>query len=101
MSAGLKWFDEISRGGKRIVIIGDMREIGEAEVPLHEQALELAQSLFKNDRLITVGSSFAKCKANVENYATAGEVHIAPEAGTWVYLKASNGVGLFKLVPKA
>ena len=51
--------------------------------------------------LITVGSSFAKCKAKVENYATADEVHIAPEAGTWVYLKASNGVGLFKLVPKA
>ncbi|MBQ7179010.1 MAG: UDP-N-acetylmuramoyl-tripeptide--D-alanyl-D-alanine ligase [Victivallales bacterium] len=101
MSAGLKWFDEISKGSKRIVIIGDMREIGDAEVPLHEQALELAQSLFKNDRLITVGSSFAKCKANVENHATADEVHIAPEAGTWVYLKASNGVGLFKLVPKA
>ncbi len=101
MTAGLKWFEEISRGKKRIVILGDMREVGDDSRKVHDKALELAMTLFPEDRLITVGKDFADCTHKTEHYDTQDAVRITPEPGTWIYLKASNGVGLYKLVPEA
>lgn len=101
MLASLKWFKEISRNApRRLIVIGDMRELGESEGKAHEQILAEAVKLFPDDTIVTVGTVFAPYaeKLSIEHYSdveAASTMKI--EVGTWVFLKASYGTGLYKL----
>ena len=105
MSASLKWFQEVSKNApRRCILIGDMLELGESSDTKHLEVLQEALAMFKKpgDQVITVGPIFAvhaqrlgvECYPKVQAAATR-----VFEAGTWVFLKASFGTGLYKLVP--
>lgn len=103
MIASLKWFKEISAAVKqRVIIIGDMRELGENSASSHEDVLGQARAMFPNDTIITVGTETGRfaAKFGMENFGESSELigRKYPE-GSWIFLKASFGIGLFKLVP--
>ena len=105
MLASLKWFQEVSKEApRRYVVIGDMRELGESSDRNHKETLEAALQMFSKttDKVITIGSIFAEHsrELGVENYANVEEAASRKyEEGSWVFLKASFGTGLYKLVP--
>ena len=105
MAASLKWFQEVSKDApRRYVVIGDMLELGETSSQNHRETLEIALQMFAKptDKVITVGPIFAahsrelgvECYGNVQEAASRKY-----EEGSWVFLKASCGTGLYKLVP--
>ena len=99
MAASLKWFAEISKNASSVkVVLGDMRELGENALAAHEKTKALAISLFGKENVILVGELFAAIAGDVEHYmdvnAFASAVHFQKD--DWVFLKASQGTGLFK-----
>ncbi len=105
MLASLKWFQEVSKdASRRYIVIGDMRELGDASEKNHKESLEIALQMFSKptDKVITIGTIFAaysrelgvECYDNVEEAASRKY-----EEGSWVFLKASLGTGLYKLAP--
>ena len=105
MLASLKWFQEVSKEApRRYVVIGDMRELGESSDRNHKETLEATLQMFSKttDKVITIGSIFAEHsrELGIENYANVEEAASRKyEEGSWVFLKASFGTGLYKLVP--
>ena len=101
MRASLSWFKEISASGKsRLLVLGDMLELGENSAKAHEELLQWARAEFPNDRIVTVGKLMAPASEalGLEHYATALEAKEAlsghlPEGG-WILLKGSNSIGL-------
>ena len=105
MLASLKWFQEVSKDApRRYIVMGDMRELGEAGDKNHKELLETALQMFSKptDKVITVGTIFAAYsrKLGVECYDNVEEASSRKyEEGSWVFLKASLGTGLYKLAP--
>jgi len=104
LAASLAWFAEISREAqKRILVLGDMLELGASSERAHREALRLARRMFPNDRIITVGPRFAQAAAGMDitsypDVAAASGLPADLKPGTWVYLKGSNSIGLAKLM---
>ena len=105
MAASLKWFQEVSKDvPRRYIVIGDMLELGESSDKNHRETLEAALQMFSKpgDKVITIGPKFAlhskeigiECYGSVQDAASRKY-----EEGSWVFLKASCGTGLYKLVP--
>ncbi len=105
MAASLKWFHEVSKDApRRYVVIGDMLELGESSDKNHRETLQAALQMFAKptDKVITIGPKFAvhSKEMGVECYGDVQEAASRKyEEGSWVFLKASCGTGLFKLVP--
>ena len=105
MRASLSWFKEISAGGKnRVLVLGDMLELGENSVKAHDDLLKWVRAEFPEDRVVTVGKLMAPTSKllDIEHYATADEAKSAL-AGTftvdaWILLKGSNSIGLGKIL---
>ena len=99
MAASLKWFAEISRNAPSVkIIIGDMLELGDDAQSGHKRTLDLAVSLFGKKNVCVVGPQFAAVAGDVESYSSVNELAgVQFPKGAWVFLKASQGTGLFKL----
>ena len=101
MRASLSWFKEISAKGKsRLLVLGDMLELGENSPKAHDELLQWARAEFPDDRIVTVGKLMAPASEalGLEHYGTAAEAKEAlaghlPEGG-WILLKGSNSIGL-------
>ncbi|MFA6814692.1 MAG: RdgB/HAM1 family non-canonical purine NTP pyrophosphatase [Lentisphaeria bacterium] len=105
MAAALSWFHTISKNApKRLLILGEMRELGEKSPALHQAILEKAKKLFPHDRILTVGREMTQAAKNLqlENYPDIITVrkilHNNLITGEFILLKGSNGVKLFKLL---
>ena len=115
MRAALKMLSSIGVSGSRIAVLGDMGELGEAEVSCHEGIGELAAALYDDqllDELICVGDLSAHMHEAAEeggmppealHYADGiGEVLGLLEgrlsAGDVVLVKASHFMNLDRLV---
>lgn len=108
MKAGLKAFFEMKSDKRRVLILGDMLELGTEEKMYHEQIGEfLLDKQF--DLLITVGiraKEISKiCNANGiktveygDSKALSEDIHTLVDANDFVYIKASRGVGLEKVL---
>ena len=100
MAASLKWLAEICTDiSSLLVIIGDMRELGEQGLEAHRQMASLAVSLFGKEHVILVGELFRqvaeegmRCFGSVDELSSLLPL---PE-GSQVFLKASFGIGLYK-----
>ena len=98
--------------GRRVVVLGDMRELGEASETLHREiGAHLAQSKLKTDLLVVVGNfatriadAFRGENPGVEILRFPDAKSAAAEVSNWsrendaVLLKASRGVGLERVV---
>lgn len=102
MEAALRSF-AVSGEAPRMVILGDMLELGSYSSDEHYQMLNLAEEL-GFDRVVLVGPEFqhAGKEFPFENYRTAAEAaaHIRKEdlSGWQVLLKGSRGIALEKIV---
>jgi UDP-N-acetylmuramoyl-tripeptide--D-alanyl-D-alanine ligase len=104
MEAALKNFSKIDTTSDKVLILGDMKELGEDSETEHQKVLALIQSLgftkayFVGSEFAKVaGSEFSKCFENVESlaeYLTAN-----PISDSTILIKGSNSTRLTKIVP--
>jgi UDP-N-acetylmuramyl pentapeptide synthase len=109
MLASLGTFAQLTaRAQRRVAILGDMRELGEATSAAHDEVLAAACGTAGVERVITIGPSFGTIDAPaghpVEQHLDldAEAVHAivgALRAGDAVLLKGSRGMQLERLVP--
>ena len=92
-------------GANKLVILGDMLELGQYSVQEHEEILQLlTQHGFS--KVILVGDNFSKVKGHLSclHFNNASEVAIwldeNPIEGSLVLLKGSRGIGLEILTQK-
>jgi UDP-N-acetylmuramoyl-tripeptide--D-alanyl-D-alanine ligase len=104
MRAGIRWFGDISAAARQLVILGDMRELGAHGNRAHDEILSFAAKSLPHAKLVTVGPLMEAPSrkhgithvVDVQQLAKIMPSLLSP--GTWVYLKASNAIGLHALV---
>ena len=109
MAATLQSLGTESEAKRRIAVLGPMRELGEHAADLHAGLAEPVLAA-KVDRLILIGDDMAPLEAAlggemaIDRVATVDEasglLHSMLKAGDVVLVKASNSVGLAKLVER-
>lgn len=102
MAAALENFRMIDAGHK-MVILGDMKELGEASLEEHQKVADmLAGCGF--DRVILVGQEFGKTASAFEHFNNADEVYSvlssAMPEGYMILIKGSNSMKLAGLAEK-
>lgn len=111
MASALEAFAAVRGGGRSILVLGDMLELGGHTPEAHRRVGRLAAAL-QPDRLIAVGAQAAVLAEGATEAGLPGarivicrEVAEARGAlaaglapGTWVFLKASRGVGLERVL---
>jgi len=104
MRASITWFMEIS-SGNRVLVLGDMLEMGEGASCDHRQLLEWVGSVSEDARIVTVGPLFGEHASafGCEHYANSDDAREALlpslDEDSWILLKGSNGIGLYKIFP--
>ena len=104
MEAAIKNFSKIETSDKKVLILGDMKELGEDSETEHQKVLTLIQSLGFT-RTYFVGCEFAKvagdgsekCFDNVDELALY--VKDNPISNSTILIKGSNSTKLTKIVP--
>ena len=105
MTSGLEYFSKLNIENK-IVILGDILELGDKSSKIHE---DIAKYIINNNLTFKeyhlVGKEMQKVyeilkkkNYNAYYYKTVDEVNKNILKNNSVYLKASNGIGLFKLL---
>ena len=99
MKAALKAFSGEKSEGRKIAVLGDMFELGEASERLHKEVFDYASGLGL-DAVIAVGAMASKCRATYA-FASLGELQDVFsdlfKEGDLVLLKASNAMKLGKI----
>ena len=98
VEAGLKSFSTLE--GKKIVLLGDMLELGEAAYAEHKAIFELSQSL-NIDEAIFVGEIFYEAVGNYPMKFSNADTLLAwldthPIDCNYVYIKGSRGIKMEK-----
>ena len=99
MTAALENFQMIQADHK-MVILGDMRELGDASVEEHQHVIDYLKKMDLEDVWL-VGDEFAKTNCDFRKFHDVEEVKTAitsqsPEGKT-ILIKGSNGTKLFQL----
>ena len=99
MALSLNNFSQFA--GSKIVIIGDMLELGEESITEHQKIWELAQSL-NLDEIITVGSIFKQVNPSEKSFKNTDELieylKQNPIKNKNILLKGSRGIALEKVI---
>lgn len=102
MAAALDNFRMIDAGHK-MVILGDMKELGEASLEEHQKVVDML-ARYGFDRVILVGPEFGKTANAFEHYSNADEVYqvlsSAMPKGYMILIKGSNSMKLAALAEK-
>ena len=102
MAAALENFRMIDAGHK-MVILGDMKELGEASLEEHQRVVDmLAGCSF--DRVVLIGPEFGKTVNSYEHYSNADDAYLALSAAMpkryMILIKGSNSMKLAGLAEK-
>ena len=102
MSAALEMFSLFSDKGKKIVVLGDMKEMGTDSLKEHEAMMEMAQGM-TFDGLYFIGSQFMEVSKQ-KDYRSFEDVHefsrkvdLTKWGDAIVLLKGSRSIGLEKI----
>lgn len=102
MAAALENFRMIDAGHK-MVILGDMKELGEASLEEHQKVVDML-ARYGFDRVILVGPEFGKTANAFEHYNNADDVYqvlsSAMPKGYMILIKGSNSMKLAALAEK-
>ena len=102
MAAALENFRMIDAGHK-MVILGDMKELGEASLEEHQKVVDML-SRCGFDRVILVGPEFGKTANAFEHYNNADDVYqvlsSAMPKGYMILIKGSNSMKLAALAER-
>ncbi len=92
------------QGDKKILIIGDMLELGEDSNQEHQNMIDLTRK-FGFDEVFLIGEHFGKCYIREKGYHFFNSTQELKEVWNWkkfkgasFLLKASRGIGLEKLL---
>jgi UDP-N-acetylmuramoyl-tripeptide--D-alanyl-D-alanine ligase len=95
--AALETLDEIEWPGRKIVVLGEMRELGDTSEPAHRAIRDLAMSLAAS-RCFFVGESF---RSDANWFPTSADAGVAIahqlEPGDLVLIKGSRGTRMEKI----
>jgi len=85
---------------RKMAILGDMRELGEASAEEHQKVADLLKTL-PVDKIWLVGEEFGRTRCDFRKFHDVEEVKMAlaeeqPE-GYYILIKGSNGIKLFQL----
>ena len=102
MEAALKNFSKIETTSDKVLILGDMKELGEDSIMEHNKILALIESL-RFDKVYLVGSEFTRAAAGAhpcfENVDALKEYLTAnPIVDYTILIKGSNSTRLTKIV---
>lgn len=99
MESAIRSFSMMEHG-KKIAILGDMRELGKEEVEEHKKVLALLENL--KIETILVGKVFSSLAEQFNTYASVDllkeELENAPIENALILLKGSRGIQLEKLL---
>lgn len=108
MSAGLHLFAEIAGGSKfrrRVLVLGDMLELGSYAPKAHREVLREARRAFPDARIVAVGPQMQMAADEGAADAAVADVRAAQAAieddlnpGTAVLLKGSRGMALERVM---
>jgi UDP-N-acetylmuramoyl-tripeptide--D-alanyl-D-alanine ligase len=88
------------QGQKKMVILGDMLELGDDSRKEHQQIVELLNEL-KLDEVCLVGQEFAGVAGNYKSFAKTDDccqfLQTYPPKGYNILLKGSRGIQLEKI----
>jgi len=100
MMAALRNFRKMEAKHK-MVILGDMRELGENSVEEHQKIVDFLK-LCKFERVILIGDQFAETEQTYEIYANVIEtikvINQEQPKGFYILIKGSNGMKLGQIV---
>ena len=100
MAAALRSFAALESPKKKMAILGDMRELGNASAEEHQKAVDLMQEL-GIENVWLVGAEFGKVACNYRKFRDIDEVKdaIASEnlQGCCILIKGSNSIKLHQL----
>ena len=108
MRAGLRWFAEVTAAappGNRLLILGDMRELGQNSDAEHRQLLDWVSENLSDAELILVGAAMSAAASGrgirtfPDSEKAAAHLSEAVAPGKWVFVKGSRGVRLERVFP--
>lgn len=112
MKASIEWLSEFADPAKLLLVLGDMREIGENSVAAHRTLLEFAMWKFPDTRIAAVGPDMSSAYGQIkeagarnirifsDSQTAVSGVREMAKAGDIVFLKASRGTKLELVEPK-
>ncbi len=100
MTAALKHFAKINTKLPKVVILGDMFELGERAIEEHQEIVSLLESL-AFDRVILVGKLFAVTNHSFESHPSFESVKKDQLVmnSSMILIKGSRGMALERLLP--
>ncbi len=108
MKAGLEWFGDLlaaTPDAPHILILGDMREIGDGAPAIHCDLLAWVKERFPHARILPVGPLMTAAAATCglvgvsDSSAAAELLHAWLTPGSLVFLKGSRGIALERCLP--
>lgn len=103
MKAALEWLSECVNSSETLLVLGDMREMGDASGVVHETVLHLVRERFSDAALVLVGPAMTAAAQNLnmdfaacfpDSVSAADRVQGLAKTKKTVFLKASRGVKL-------
>ena len=110
MKATLNWLSDFADPSKLVLVLGDMREVGELSEEVHVEILRLALEHFPGARIAAVGpymvQAAERCRSEKivsfpDSAAAAEGVRAMVHPGDLVFLKASRGTRLERVEPES
>ncbi|KKQ75618.1 MAG: UDP-N-acetylmuramoyl-tripeptide-D-alanyl-D-alanine ligase [Candidatus Woesebacteria bacterium GW2011_GWB1_38_5b] len=99
----IKVFSQIAKSNKKIIVFGDMLELGPDEDKYHQEIAKLISKL-SIDKFIGVGKATQKMKITKEWFERPEDVYksLRPmlKKNTYVLVKGSRSIGLEKLIER-
>lgn len=108
MRATLEWLEEFADPAKLLLVLGDMREVGESSRSVHREILERALHAFPGARIAAVGPEMTLAAEELnspliqsfpDSASAAEPVRKMVRPGDLVFLKASRGTRLERIEP--
>lgn len=108
MHATLEWLGEFADPAKLLLVLGDMREVGESSGDVHREVLKQALRTFPGARIAAVGPEMTRAAEELnepriqtfpDSTTAAERVRQMVRPGDLVFLKASRGTRLERIEP--
>ncbi len=104
MRSALEWLAEFADPERLLLLLGEMRELGEFSKNAHVEILQSARLLLPGAKLVTVGEAFSGMEADA-HFTRAEEtgeyLSRQLQPGMLIFAKGSRGVALEKALPAA
>lgn len=103
MRAAFEHLAEFADPAHLVLLLGEMRELGEESEREHAEVLELARKMFPGARIATVGDGFrnAGCGCHFESAPDARSFIAEAKPGDLVFVKGSRGIAAEEALPEA